>query len=107
MLTENAQAMCLVDYQPGTEAVAEVGDLGQRSQLAGHRVDAVHHDHCARTRLEPFQSLGERGDVVVAESRHGAPAGRSTGMHAGMRMSVHEERVARVADGRDQREVGA
>ena len=39
--------MGLIDHQPRAEPAAEVGDLGQRSDIALHREDAVNDDEDA------------------------------------------------------------
>ena len=58
--------------EPGAEPVAERGDPGERRELTGHGVDAVDDDHRAGPLLGPFQSRGERREVVVPEPAHGA-----------------------------------
>ena len=103
---QHAESVRLVDHEPGAEPVAERGDPGQGGELAGHRVDAVDDDHRAGPLLRPFQPRGERGEVVVPEPAHGAPAGRGPGVHAGVRVRVDQQHVAGVADRRQQRHVG-
>ena len=83
-LAEHAEAVGLVDDQPRAVAGAEVGDLGQRRQLAGHRVDAVDDHDRAGPRVEPAQPLREAVEVVVPEADRRAPAGRR-GRRAGWR----------------------
>jgi hypothetical protein len=95
----------LVDHQPGREPVAEGGDRRQRRQLAGHGVDAVDDDHGAVPFLQPFQPRGEGGQVVVPEPADGAAAGGGAGVHAGVRVRIDEQHVARAADRGQQRHV--
>ena len=106
VLAEHAEPVRLVDDEPGAEAVAERHDVGQRRQFAGHRVDAVDGDHHAGPVLEPLEALGQRHHVVVPEPADGGPAGGGTGVHAGVRVGVDEQHVARGADRRQQRDVG-
>ena len=82
------------------------GDLRQRRDLAGHRVDAVDDDDRPGARIERVEALAQRLQVVVPEAADGAPAGRGPGVHAGVRVRVDEQDVAGAADGRQQRQVG-
>jgi hypothetical protein len=105
-LAEHAQAVRLVDDQPGARRGAEIGQLGERRQLAGHRVHAVDDDHDAGARVDAGQPLAQVAEVVVAETDRRPPARAGGGVQAGVHVGVDEQHVVGTADRGQQTDVG-
>jgi hypothetical protein len=66
VLAEDAQAVGVVHHEPGTVAVLELDDLGQRRNVALHREHTVDHDDLALVGRRGGELLGEIFHVVVA-----------------------------------------
>ena len=113
---EHAERVGLVDHQPGAVTAAQLGDLGQRRDVALHREDAVDDDQDAAAVaggllervLEPVDpvvaegaQLGAREDAAVED--RGVVAGVDDDGVAGAEDRPERAEVRLVAGGEDER----
>ncbi len=74
MLAHDAGAVGVIDIEHGIVAFANLVELGQRRQGAGHAVDAVDGDHGHAIRGVVTEDAVEVGRVAVMEGqRRAAP----------------------------------
>ena len=99
--------MGLVDHQPRAVLLAERDDLGQRRDVALHRVDAVDHDEdAAAVLLRGLQPLLEQVQAVVAERAQLRLREQAAVEDRGVVARVGDHGVLRAEDRAERAEVG-
>jgi hypothetical protein len=108
MRAEDAEAVRVVDDQPGIVALGQREDQRQRGEVAVHAEHGVGDDHLAGS-IAGGQLPFQRGDIVVRIALDIGPVGLGQ-LHGvdqrGVVQLVGEHRVAAAGQGRRDGEVG-
>ena len=104
---QDAKGMRLVDEQLKAVLLLHRDEIGQRSPVAQHRIDAFeHHELAAVIALAAAQTLVEIGGVIVAEAHQLGARQCAAVIDRGMRIGIEIDRVAGAGEPRHHAEVG-
>ena len=97
--------MGVVDHQRGVVLLAELHQPRDRSDVAFHRIDAVHHDEFRRARLRDLQFLFKFIHIVVGELEYAAEGKPAAVDDAGVVERIEEDVTVAEAQAGDDAQV--
>ena len=105
----HAGRMGFIDEENGIIARGEFGNIGERCQIAVHRIEAFNGNEAARfmiARAKCTQLLFELRQIIMRESVGRGFGQAQTFMRAGMHQRIVKHKIAALGQGRDQRRIG-
>jgi len=102
----HTQTMGIVHHKARAVFLAKRGDLRQKSQVAAHAVEAIHHDKSSLIGRNTRQDAFQIGHIVVAETASLTQSQTRSVHQAGMIFLVKKDHIAAHNHGADHPQVG-